>query len=90
MRSDRFHDADEAFARDLVADQGWATIVSSTSNGPVASHYPVMLDDGDDFALLTHVGRPDERHHEFEATVAAGRDVLVIVQGTHGYISPSW
>jgi transcriptional regulator len=35
--------------------------------------------------LLSHVGRPDEQLHEL------GRhELLVIVQGPHGYISPGW
>jgi transcriptional regulator len=72
--------------RDLVRANPWATIVSSTDDGLVASHYPVLLDEGsEELALLTHVGRPDEEAHGF-----GEREVLVIVQGLHGYISPSW
>lgn len=82
---------DPAFVRALVAQAGFATIVSSTSTGPVASHYPVVLDDATDrLVVLTHVGRPDERLHELDAAAAEGREVLVIVQGHHGYVSPSW
>jgi transcriptional regulator len=72
--------------RRLVAENPWATIVSGTGAGLVASHYPVLLDPArDDLTLLTHVGRPDERIHELGAA-----DVLVIVQGPHGYVSPGW
>jgi transcriptional regulator len=72
--------------RDLVRHNPWATIVSDNDGELVASHYPVLLDEGsEDLALLTHVGRPDEELHRFGA-----REVLVIVQGTHGYLSPSW
>jgi transcriptional regulator len=85
---------EESFVRDLVEREGFATIVSTTSTGPVASHYPVMLDPEaaarGELAVLTHVGRPDEKIHEVAATVEAGREVLVIVQGHHGYVSPSW
>jgi transcriptional regulator len=72
--------------RDLVRENPWATIVSSNEGELVASHYPVMLDeDSEELALLTHVGRPDEKVHGF------GRaEVLVIIQGRHGYVSPSW
>ncbi len=82
---------DAGFVRDLVAAEGFATIVSSTTAGPVASHYPVLLDDSaEDLVVLTHLGRPDERIHELDAAAAEGREVLVIVQGPHGYVSPSW
>jgi transcriptional regulator len=72
--------------RDLVRANPWATIVSSGEGGLVASHYPVLLDEESaDLAVVTHVGRPDEEAHGF-----GDREVLVIVQGLHGYVSPSW
>lgn len=72
--------------RDLVRENPWATIVSSNAGEMVASHYPVLLDeDAEGLALLTHVGRPDEEAHGF-----GEREVMVIVQGRHGYLSPSW
>jgi transcriptional regulator len=77
---------DPEFVRELIAANPWATLVSVTDDRPVASHYPVLLDDStDDLAIVTHVGRPDERIHKF-----GDGEMLVIVQGRHGYISPSW
>jgi transcriptional regulator len=35
--------------------------------------------------VFTHVGRPDEQLHSF-----GEREIMLIVQGVHGYISPSW
>lgn len=70
----------------LVRENPWATFVSATATGLVASHYPIMLDeDAEQITLETHFGRPDEQLHEI-----GDREVLVIVQGPHGYISPSW
>jgi transcriptional regulator len=75
--------------RRLVREFPWMTLVSSTgSAGLVASHYPVLLDPAaaeNEIVLLGHVGRPDERLHELGA-----HELLVIVQGPHGYISPGW
>jgi transcriptional regulator len=77
---------DPDVVRDLVRENPWATIVSSGDGGPVASHYPVLLDENAaDLALLTHVGRPDDEVHGF-----GGTEVLVIAQGLNGYVSPSW
>ena len=77
---------DPEAVRDLVRQNPWATIVSDNAGALVASHYPVLIDeDTEDLALLTHVGRPDEEVHGF-----GDREVLVIVQGHHGYVSPSW
>jgi transcriptional regulator len=75
---------DEAVVRRLIAENPWATIVSDSL---VASHYPVLIDsEREPLTLVTHVGRPDDRNHDF----GHGREVLVIVAGPHGYISPSW
>jgi transcriptional regulator len=77
---------DPEAVRDLVRQNPWATIVSENAGELVASHYPVLLDEeAADLALLTHVGRPDEEVHGF-----GDREVMVIVQGRHGYVSPSW
>ena len=75
--------------RRLVREFPWVTLVSATAAGDlVASHYPVILDPAaadDEIVLLSHVGRPDEQLHELGA-----HELLVIVQGPHGYISPGW
>jgi transcriptional regulator len=75
--------------RRLVSEYPWVTLVSATDAGElVASHYPVILDPAaaeDEIVLLSHVGRPDERLHELGT-----HEILVIVQGPHGYISPGW
>lgn len=79
------HDEDEV--RRLVRENPWVTYVSQAAEGMVASHYPTLLDeDADGIVLLTHFGRPDEKLHG----VGSGREMLVIVQGAHGYVSPSW
>ncbi|HET8780165.1 MAG TPA: FMN-binding negative transcriptional regulator [Agromyces sp.] len=78
--------SDEGVKR-LIREHPWMTIVSATdAAGLVASHYPVLLDEeSDNIVLLTHVGRPDEVVHEL------GRhEIMVIVQGPHGYVSPGW
>lgn len=87
MRHNPVHaTTDPDAVRELVRENPWATIVSSNDGELVASHYPVLLDEeSEDLALLTHVGRPDEEVHGFGEA-----EVLVIVQGTHGYVSPSW
>lgn len=70
----------------LIRQHPWATLVSSTSRGLVASHYPVLLDESqDDIVLISHVGRPDDELHEL-----GQHEVLVIIQGPHDYVSPSW
>jgi transcriptional regulator len=77
---------DPGVVRRLIEENPWATIVSQGERGLVASHYPVLIDpQSTDLAVLTHVGRPDEQLHRFGSS-----EVLLIVAGPHGYISPSW
>ncbi|MFH8252646.1 FMN-binding negative transcriptional regulator [Microbacterium sp. B2969] len=70
----------------LIRHHPWATFVSPASTGLVASHYPVLLDhDADGIVIVSHFGRPDDELHEL-----GQHPILVIVQGPHDYVSPSW
>jgi transcriptional regulator len=81
-----FASDDPDLVRRLVRDHPWGTLVTTTSSGLAASHYPLLLDEeADDLTLLTHLGRPDDEILEIDRG-----EVLIIVQGHHGYISPSW
>jgi transcriptional regulator len=81
-----FASGDPELVRQLVREHPWATLVSVTGSGLAASHYPVLLDeDASGLTLLTHLGRPDEEVLEIDQG-----EVLVIVQGHHGYVSPGW
>lgn len=78
--------ADVAELRRLIERNPWVTLVSSTPEGLVASHYAVVLDpDRDDLTILGHVGKPDDLIHAL-----GEQELLVVVQGPHGYISPGW
>lgn len=87
MRHNPHHFTDDPdIVRQLIRENPWGILVSSNAGELVASHYPILLDEeADGLAVLTHVGRPDERIHGFGA-----REIMLIVQGNHGYISPSW
>ena len=63
------------------------TYVSAASTGLVASHYPTLLEETEDdsIVIVTYFGRPDEVAHE-----VGQHEMLVIVQGPHGYVSPNW
>jgi transcriptional regulator len=79
---------DESVVRRLIEENPWGTIVSHNGDELVASHYPILLDDRateGELAVVTHVGKPDEQIHRLGES-----EVLLIVAGAHGYISPSW
>jgi transcriptional regulator len=77
---------DAAVVRRLIEEHPWATIVSVAPSGElVASHYPMLLEEGEELAVVTHLGRPDDQVHGLD-----GGEVLLIFAGPHGYVSPSW
>jgi transcriptional regulator len=82
----QFEVTDPEVVRDLVGANPWGAIVGAGGGGLVASHYPLMLDEeAEGLAILTHVGKPDEK------VLGLGEgEILCIVQGTHGYVSPGW
>lgn len=72
--------------RRVIDQNPWMTLVARTDAGLVASHYAVLLDeDREDLTIVGHVGRPDDAILELGES-----ELLVIVQGPHGYISPAW
>ncbi|WP_181574132.1 FMN-binding negative transcriptional regulator [Microbacterium sp. SMR1] len=72
--------------RRVIDENPWVTIVSAGTDGLVASHYAVLLDDErDDLTIVGHVGRPDDAIHGL-----GSGEMLVVVQGPHGYVSPQW
>lgn len=77
---------DEQVVKRLIRENPWATYVSNTASGLVASHYATLLEeDAEGISIVSHFGRPDEQLHEL-----GQHEMLVIVQGPHGYISPGW
>jgi transcriptional regulator len=87
MRHNPYHFTDDPeVVRQLIREHPWGILVSDKDGRLVASHYPLLLDeDAEELTVLTHVGRPDEEIHGL-----GEREIMLIVQGNHGYISPSW
>ena len=87
MRHNPLHaDENPEVVRELVRDHPWSILVSENDGQLVASHYPLLVDDDSSaLAVVTHLGRPDDLVHGI-----GSREVLLIVQGNHGYVSPSW
>jgi transcriptional regulator len=66
----------------------FATLVTQHEGAPFATHLPFLLDAGrgPSGTLIAHMARANPQWRDF----AAGREALVIFQGPHAYISPSW
>jgi transcriptional regulator len=86
LRQRLFDVTDPAALRALVDAYPWATLVSATPDGLVVSHLPVIVDPAAPGpVVLGHLARADAASHRLGDT-----DAVLVVQGPHGYISPSF
>lgn len=78
---------DRDAVREIIAHNGWAVLVTAPPQQElVVSHLPVILDwERDDVVVLGHLARTDGELHAL-----GEHDVVVVFQGPHGYISPSF
>ncbi|WP_420476377.1 FMN-binding negative transcriptional regulator [Noviherbaspirillum sp. ST9] len=71
----------------LVRQHPFGTIVTMGASGLNANHIPFEFDaDGEHGVLRAHIARANPLWKDYSPDVEA----LVIFQGAHGYISPSW
>lgn len=75
---------DEEVIYDFIEKYGFATLFSQHNGEPYATHLPLMLNKSEN-ALYGHFARPNEQWKDAE-----NQQVLVVFQGPHCYISPSW
>jgi transcriptional regulator len=75
---------DEATVFDLIERFSFATIVSQHNGQPAATHLPLLLNRGER-VLHGHFAHANEQWKDSE-----GQELLVLFQGPHSYISPSW
>lgn len=75
---------DEEIVYDFIEKYSFATLFSQHNGEPYASHLPLIVNKGEN-ALYGHFARPNEQWKDIE-----DQQVLVVFQGPHCYISPSW
>lgn len=75
---------DEGTIYDFIEKYSFATLFSQHNGEPYATHLPLILNKSEN-ALYGHFARPNEQWKDAE-----NQQVLVIFQGPHSYISPSW
>lgn len=77
---------------ELIEAYGFALLVTALDGPPQASHLPFLYDPerGPEGTLLGHMARANPQWHDFAALAERGAEALVIFQGPHSYISPTW
>lgn len=68
----------------IIAENSFATLVSSGEDGLQASHLPFEFD-ATTHTLCSHMARANPQWKSFD-----GREAMAVFSGPHGYISPSW
>jgi transcriptional regulator len=83
-----FHEKEPEPLHRLIREHSFGMLVSQVEGSPMATHLP--------FLLQTHPGMPDTllghmaRANPQWRSLAPDTEILVIFQGPHAYISPSW
>ncbi|WNB90956.1 FMN-binding negative transcriptional regulator [Bacillus sp. NEB1478] len=75
---------DEETIYDFIEKYSFATLFTQHKGQPYATHLPLILNK-DENSLYGHFARPNEQWED-----AANQQILVVFQGPHCYISPSW
>ncbi len=83
-----FAENDRAVLKRLIADYGFATLVTTVDGAPFATHLPLMVESGADGGdvLLGHVSRGNPQWKGFDGEAQA----LAVFGGPHAYVSPTW
>ena len=77
---------DEVFG--LIEAAAFATVITAGPEGLAVSHLPVVLhrERGENGTLVSHLAAANAH----AALLTDGRATVAVLQGPHGYISPSW
>lgn len=68
----------------FIQTNGFGQLISTLDGKHFATHIHFLLNAEKD-KLLAHIAKKNPQHNQLD-----GQDVLVTLQGPHGYISPSW
>ncbi|MFX3675011.1 MAG: FMN-binding negative transcriptional regulator [Paenisporosarcina sp.] len=79
-----FEITDRDEMNEIIHSYGFATLYSHHQGCPYATHLPLLLNE-DGTELLGHFAKGNKQW-----TDIVGQQVLVVFQGPHCYISPSW
>jgi transcriptional regulator len=82
-----FSQTDLNILHTFMQEHSFATLVSQTDEGLVATHLPLLVDKsrGEYGTLLGHMAKANQQWKGITE-----RESLVIFQGPHSYISPNW
>jgi len=83
-----YREEDLAKLHALIREHSFATLITMHPQSPFATHLPFLLNDsrGTYGTLRSHMARQNPQWQGFKNE----QECLVVFQGSHAYISPSW
>lgn len=83
-----FREEDLPTLHTLMRDYSFATLVTQHDGAPFATHVPLILEAGEGpyGTLFGHMAHANPQWRDFDGS----QEILVIFQGPHTYVSPSW
>ncbi|MGF1629236.1 MAG: FMN-binding negative transcriptional regulator [Kiloniellaceae bacterium] len=87
-----FRLTDRARVAEVVRAFDFALLVTAPEGRTQASHLPFLYDPdaGPEGTLYAHMARANPQWQEFAVLAERGGEALVVFQGPHSYISPTW
>lgn len=83
----RFVEDNPHVIRELIAAYPFAMLISAIHGAPMVTHAPIVLDERAGAGwLISHVACANPH----SAALVDGSEVLVVFNGPHTYVSPSW
>lgn len=80
-----FKETDPDILYPFIEEHNFGVIFSQNGNTPEAAHLPFMVNRDEDM-LISHFARANKHWQHIDEK----KEVLIVFQGTHGYISPGW
>jgi transcriptional regulator len=83
-----YREEDLAKLHTLIKEYSFATLITTHDHHPIGTHLPFLLDEacGQYGTLRSHMARQNPQWQDF----SNAEEALVIFQGPHAYVSPSW
>lgn len=83
-----FRETDPKRIGAIIRDYPFATLITSDHGTPLVSHLPLLceFENESPTKMIGHMARANPQWQAFEKCA----DVLVMFQGPHAYVSPSW
>jgi transcriptional regulator len=87
-----FRLTDRARIAEVMGAYDFALLVTAPDGRAQASHLPFLYepDEGPQGTLYAHMARANPQWRDFATLAENGGEALVVFQGPHSYISPTW